>query len=146
MGALVAPATPFASEPNTLIHARYPTATLTKIYEDPKNKTWVYQVSSTNEETVLAAYGFAKSRSGYYPILLTSTLAGKVLNVELPDYPHKFGWQAAKPLFLQQYQDKTAEKINFGQTIHAVTGATVTAKTTAEKVRELLKLMQQLPN
>lgn len=142
LGAILAPGLSLASGPNALIQERHPEATLKSLYANDKKRDWIYEVTPASGQPVYVAYGRARSRSGYYYILLTATPAGKILSVELPNYPHAMGRRAASPSFLKQYEDQT--NVHYGSEIHGVTGATSTGKSTADKVRSLLKLIKKV--
>jgi hypothetical protein len=142
-GSICAPRLALSNEALEELAKRYPKATFEVLHENAENKEWIYQATSQSGDVFITAYSRAKSRSGYYPILLNVTTEGKIISVELPDYPHKFGAKAATLDFLKQYLKlMPSDSVQYGSNIHGVTGATSTAQTTAVKVGELLALIK----
>lgn len=79
------------------------------------------------------------SRSGPFPIWVIVSPDEKVLDVQIPKYPHKKGRSVRKRSFLDQFKGIAYGKpLKLGEQVDGVTGATSSAKAITGGVRSAL--------
>lgn len=84
------------------------------------------------------------SRSGQFRVLVAVSPEEKVMDVLIPDYPHKRGRAVRKPSFLSQFKGFSyGEPLKLGEQVDGVSGATSSASAVTGGVRKALILVHR---
>ena len=100
------------------------------------------RISEVRKDGVLIGYIVdlkVKSRSGYFRLLVAVSPQKKVLQVQVPDYPHRRGRAVRNTSFLDQFKGAAYGKpLRLGKEVDGVSGATSSANAVTGGVRQAL--------
>ena len=82
------------------------------------------------------------------PITFAVIFDGKGFIVEtaILRYRESYGGAVQNERWLSQFQNKTADKINFGKEIHGISGATISAKSVTKGIKKLSLIFEAVKN
>ena len=113
------------------------------IYKD--NQTDIYINISGTDDFCYFAEIRAKSISGKFVIHLTLDSNLKIISALIPSYIGNRGRDVKNARFTGQFSGKDPNNnLIVGQDIHAITGATASAKTMSESIRNTIVILEKL--
>lgn len=112
------------------------------IYRD--ETTEIFKIESPDDPPAYEAQIQARARSGRFRIALELDADRVITRVRVPSYIGDRGREVALPAFTRQFIAKgPAAPLRVGDDIHAVTGATLSARVMTEQIRRTLRLLEQ---
>jgi hypothetical protein len=132
--------------PKELMEA-FPTATRSTMLMSTSRFSSAPRIMEVRDGDVLLGYAVdlkVKSRSGSFRMLVAVSPEEAVIEVQVPNYPHRRGRGVRKQSFLQQFNGVTyGQPLRFGEQVDGVSGATSSSAAVTGGVRQALILIHR---